>query len=82
MLKAREVRERLQGRVDPQVSYCIEALAEQQHVMSQKLVELAGMFDQLVNLMDGMTQIAANMKSAVDTLSKKDSVDDVGDATH
>lgn len=65
ILKARDVRDRLKGRVDPQVSYCIEALAEQQHTMIKSIMELSQMVDKMADILSNFVQVAENMKNTV-----------------
>ncbi len=62
MLRAREVRDRCKGRVDPQVMYCLEALAEQQGVMRQQLTELAEITDQTINAVNNLAGALGVMK--------------------
>ena len=75
MIKAREVRERLKGRVDPQVQYVCEALAEQQGVQLQMINSLAEMLDQQTNIIMQFTAVATNMKSAIDNMNKMRGID-------
>lgn len=69
-LKAREVRERCKGRVDPQVMYCLEALAEQQGVIKQELMELAKGFDQVLNIMNTLVTVGEQVRTHSETLNK------------
>ena len=66
ILKARDVRERLKGRVDPQVSFCLEALAEQQHTMIKSIMEISQMVDKMADIIQGFVSVAENMKRTVD----------------
>ncbi len=80
-MKAREVRERLKGRIDPEALHVIEALAEQQSVFRQQLLELAMQLDSMVNIIAQFTVVAENMKNTVDSM-KGVQGDDVDDPSH
>ncbi len=54
MLLAREVRDRCKGRVDNQVMYCMEALAEQQGVMRQQMQEIGRILDGITNTINDL----------------------------
>ena len=68
-LKAREVRVMLDGKIAPEVSHCIEMLAEEQTVIKQTLVEIAQSVDQLTNIITDFVQVAENMKSITDRVN-------------
>ena len=67
-MKAREVRERLKGRVDPEVSLCMEALAERIVGLQKQLMDMAMMQDEMTNIMSNFASVAQNMKSTVDAM--------------
>ena len=67
-MKAREVRERLKGRVDPEVSLCMEALAERIVGRQKHLMDMAMMQDEMTNIMSNFASVAQNMKSTVDAM--------------
>ena len=67
-MKAREVRERLKGRVDPEVSLCMEALAERIVGLQKQLMDMAMMQDEMTNIMSNFASVAENMKSTVDAM--------------
>ena len=67
-MKAREVRERLKGRVDPEVSLCMEALAERIVGLQKQLMDMAMMQDEMTNIMSNFASVAQNMKSTVDAI--------------
>jgi len=72
-MKAREIRERLAGKIDPQVLYCLESIAEQQNVLREQLMTMAMNVDQVINIVSDFSQIAANMKQTVDVMKGKES---------
>ena len=67
-MKAREVRERLKGRVDTEVSLCMEALAERIVGLQKQLMDMAMMQDEMTNIMSNFASVAQNMKSTVDAM--------------
>lgn len=67
-LRARDVRERLKGKCDPQIMYCIEALAEQQSAIRHEMVTMAKMLSQMADIVSNFTRVAENMKNTVETL--------------
>lgn len=77
-MKAREVRERLKGRCDPEVSLCIEAVAEVQGVLKQEMDMMAKMLDQMTQMMNTMMDVAGNMKDVTDKLQGVRGDEDVG----
>ena len=77
-IKAREIRERLKGKCDEGIIFCLCALAEDNSVLRQQLVEVAQSIDKMAEINDMMIQVAGNMKSTIETLRKKDSNVDVG----
>ena len=79
MLTAREVRTKITGRCDPQVMYCIEALAEQNSVLRQQLMELAMQQNGLIDLIGNFGVVAENMKDAINSMKGIDP-DDGGEA--
>lgn len=71
-LRARDVAFLLQS-VDlhPTVKQLLAKLAENQHYQNSQLVQLANMFDQMIDVMNGMTQVAENMKDTTDKMKRK-----------
>jgi len=67
-MKAREVRERLSGKVEPEVSHVLEALAESLSVQKEQLLQLATMYDGLLNMNAQVVEVATNMKGALDQM--------------
>jgi len=75
-LHAREVRERLRGRVDPEVLYVLEALAEDNSKFKQQLIQFAQDMDQMTNILQSFMQIGERMKSTVEKLEGMEAPDD------
>jgi division protein CdvB (Snf7/Vps24/ESCRT-III family) len=75
-LHAREVRERLKGKVDPQLMYVLEALAEDNSKFKQQLVQFAQDLDQMTTIMQQIVQVGENMKSTVERLEAIEPPDD------
>ena len=75
-MRAREVRERLKDKVDPQVSHCIEALAEQLGVLQQQLMDMALMQDQVVAIVSNFVNGLEGMKEATESMNKIKGDDD------
>lgn len=80
-MKAREVRELLNGKCEREVMYCIEALAERQSVLQQQIMELASQMDMMVSIINQLTQVGAEMKNAVDAMKGIDPEDDLPPVT-
>lgn len=70
VMRARDVRQALTGLVDPRVSAIIEKLAEINHGNMVHIASLASMFDQMVDTMQSITDIAQNMKDRTDQMSR------------
>lgn len=68
MLLAREVRERLKGRCDPQISFCLEALAEQAIVREQALTLMAETLDKLIDNLMIVQQMQGGLTKVMDKL--------------
>ena len=81
ILNAREIRDRLKGRVDQQVMYVLEALAEQQGVLRQQMRELAMMMDAQTNIITNMVTVAEHMKTVTDRLKHMEHDDDLPPVT-
>ena len=80
-MSAREVRERLKDKVDPQVSHCIEALAEQLGVQQQQLMDMALMQDQMVAILGNFVNGLDSMKEATQSMDKIKGDDDGSEPT-
>lgn len=81
IMNAREIRDRLKGRVDMQVMYVLEALAEQLGVHRQQMKELALMMDQQSDILINVVTVAENMKSVTDRLKHMEHEDDLPPVT-
>lgn len=81
-MKAREIRERCNGRVDPNVQYCLEALGEQFSVMQQQFVMLAQQLDQITNIISDFTVVAENLKNTAEAMKKVQGDEDDDGPTH
>lgn len=57
MIRARDIREKLRGRVEPVLLHTLEALAEEQSAIRHTMTELAQQLDRLANLMLGQHQV-------------------------
>lgn len=62
VMKAREVRERLYGRVDPQVLVVLESLAETQVHTGRTIVELSELVNQCINALDNLANAGGVMR--------------------
>lgn len=80
-LRARDIRDRCKGKVDPNVMYCLEALAEQHGVLTQKITELALLFDQHVDLISQVIDVSSGLKDAVYRMQHMDHDDDLPPVT-
>jgi hypothetical protein len=75
-LHAREVRERLRGRVDPNLLYVLEALAEDNSKFKQQLIQMAQDLDTMTQILQQITQISDNLKNTVDKIESMEPHDD------
>ena len=78
-LRAREVREKLKGRVDPHVSEVLENIAEQQFHIAKAVTQVVQIVDTLVDQYQDVIKIAGNLKDAHARLNPPE--DDVGNTT-
>lgn len=66
VLRGRDVRFALSDRnLDPHLVDIIAKIAEVNHTNSLAIAELATMFDQMVDTMQGFSNVAANMKDKI-----------------
>jgi hypothetical protein len=70
-LTGRAVRERLKGKIDPDVLFVVEALAEYQNVMFQQNQEVAELVNQIATIVEDFVGVATQMKHAVDKVNGK-----------
>tara|TARA_Y100001951_G_C11173043_1_gene201425 strand:- start:178 stop:402 length:225 start_codon:yes stop_codon:yes gene_type:complete len=66
-MKAREMREALQGKVDPKILHCICELAEKISAQQQEIMALAKIQDDCINM---IVQLGATTEVAVDKITK------------
>ena len=70
-IKAREVREQLHGKCEPQVLRVLETLAEDHSIFQQQLDMMAQMQDGLTDIVANFNVIAGNMHNVVETMGMK-----------
>jgi hypothetical protein len=63
-MRARDVRFLLKGKVEPDVSHVIEALAEKLHENEKNLTVMGGAVTQMMEIVSNMVDVADKMKSA------------------
>jgi hypothetical protein len=66
-MKAREIRERLQGKADPEIVTCLTALAESLSAQQQEIMALAELQNRA---MDTLLQLGATIESATNVVDK------------
>ena len=66
-MKAREIRERLKGKVDPEVLTCLCAMAESLSSQQQEISMLASTIDRLADI---LMQLGATIESATNTVDE------------
>lgn len=64
-MKAREIREALQGKIDPKILHCICELAETVSAQQQEIMELAKIQDNCINMIH---QLGVTTEVAVDKI--------------
>lgn len=69
-MKAREVRERLKGRTEPEVSTVCEALADSLSAQKQEIMALAQSLDRLTDLLLQLGTTVEAATNAVDEIKK------------
>lgn len=69
-MKAREVRERLKGKCDPEIIICIEGIAEVLSVQKQEISTLAEMLDKTIDLTMQLGVTIEGTQNAVDKIQK------------
>lgn len=77
---AREVRERLRGRIDPEALFVLEALAEQASVQQHAINEMAAAINQMSDIIAQVVTHGASMNDKFKALGIKE-VDDDGPVT-
>lgn len=66
MIKAREVRERLKGKIDPEALFVLESLAEADSIHQLEMHSLAQLIDQITDIVMAMGAVNEAVKNAVD----------------
>ena len=66
-MKAREIKERLQGKVEPEIVNCLTALAESLSAQQQEIMALAELQNRA---MDTLLQLGATVESATNVVDK------------
>jgi hypothetical protein len=66
-MKAREIKERLQGKVEPEIVTCLTALAESLSAQQQEIIALAELQNRA---MDTLLQLGATVESATNVVDK------------
>ena len=69
-MKAREIRERLQGKVEPELMFCMEALAENSSAQAEEVMAMAQMMNSLTDILMQLGGATEHMKNAVDEMHK------------
>jgi hypothetical protein len=70
-MRARDVEFRLKGvELHPALKMVLCDLAEQEFVNMKALAELATMMDQIINIVQGFSNVAENMKGTIDKFEK------------
>lgn len=70
IMRGRDVREKLAGELHPKVVEVIATLAEVNHTNSLAIAELATMQDKFLDMLQGFTDVAANMKDRTDQMMR------------
>jgi hypothetical protein len=79
VMRGRDVRADLGGKVDPELLKVLVTLAEINHTNTLAIAELATMQNQLVDMLQGFTDIAENMKTRTDQLVRSTKAEVEGD---
>ncbi|KKM27250.1 hypothetical protein LCGC14_1576640 [marine sediment metagenome] len=69
-MKAREVRERLHGKVEPELIVCVCGIAESLSSQQQEIKALAEMLDKTVDLLMQLGVTIEGTQNAVDRIQK------------
>lgn len=80
-IKAREIRERLGNKVDPDLLYAMCALAEQQSVMRHQLMELSQLVDKQTDIIRDLVSFSEAVGSAFEKVKDKEDSTDAGPVT-
>lgn len=66
LMRGRDVRDKLTGRMEPVAVEIIAKIAEINHTNTKAIAELATMLDQIVNIVQQFSDVAENMKTRTD----------------
>jgi len=67
-MKGREVREALQGDIDPKIVHCIASVAEEVSAMGLEIHALAELLDQITDVLGGITETMGEVEKAAKRL--------------
>ena len=81
-MKGREVYELLNKKVDPRLLKVLVAIADNQSVLSQKVVDMAHLLDQMSNVITMNMSVLENMKGTIDRIRREDVPDPDADTKH
>lgn len=70
-LRARDVHDKLKGRVDAQLLEVLCKIAEEQHALGRAIPEMAKSFDKLATVLTQHTQILDKNRDALHALNKR-----------
>jgi hypothetical protein len=79
VMRGRDVRQKLQHKIDPDLCHVLETLAEINHTNVLAIAELATMFNQMVDTMQNFANIAENMKTRTDQLVRSTEAEVAGE---
>ena len=69
-MKGREVRERLNGKCDPEIIICIAGIAESLSAQQQEIMTMARMVDHLTDILMQLGTTVEGATNAVDEMRK------------
>ena len=72
LMKGREVYELLHKKIDPRLLKVLVAIADNQSILSQKIMDMAQLIDQMSNVITMNVTVMENMKSTIDKIRKED----------
>ena len=82
VMRGRDVREQLRGKIDPDTLAVLERIAEINHINMNAIAELATHMDQIVDLVQKFSDIAGNMKDRTDQMARAMGEGSADDTTH
>jgi uncharacterized membrane-anchored protein YhcB (DUF1043 family) len=71
-VRARDVRYKLQGKIEPELLKVLEELAEQQHNLAKNQGTLAMLVDQMADITKNYVGVAEQMKKTIDSMREPD----------